>query len=104
MTGELQDAPAITVTHVLTSSNLRSARVLVSILGHEEDRAKLLQELEAHRIEIQNHIIRTVRLKYTPKLTFKLDTSLEEGDRVLELLQQLNESDIPEEPHDESAN
>lgn len=103
MTGELQDAPAITVTHVLTSSNLRSARVLVSILGHEEDRAKLLQELEAHRIEIQNHTIRTVRLKYTPKLTFKLDTSLEEGDRVLELLQQLNESDIPEEPHDESA-
>jgi ribosome-binding factor A len=104
MTEELLDAPAITVTHVLTSSDLRSARVFVSILGHEEERAQLLRELVAHRIELQNHIIRTVRLKYTPKLTFQLDTSLEEGDRVLELLKKLNKSTPPEEPHDEANN
>lgn len=102
MTDHLQDASAITVTHVLTSSNLRSARVLVSILGHEEERSHLLRELEQHRIELQDHIKRTVRLKYTPKLKFKLDTSLEEGDRVLELLEHLDEPHTPDASHDET--
>ena len=103
MTGDLEDAAAITVTHVITSPNLRSARVLVSILGHENERTRMMRELSNHRVEIQHQVKRTVRLKYTPKLSFHLDTSLEEGDRVLELLYKLDQDEQTGHVSDESA-
>jgi len=83
------DLAAVTVTRVVTSSDLRAARVLVSIRGHEGERQRMLGQLERHRPEIQRHIAETVILKYTPRLTFVLDSSIELGDQVLDLLDHL---------------
>lgn len=83
------DLAAVTVTRVVTSSDLRTARVLISIRGHEGERQRMLGHLERHRPEIQRHIAETVILKYTPRLTFVLDSSIELGDQVLDLLDHL---------------
>lgn len=83
------DLAAVTVTHVLASSDLRTARVLVSIRGHEEDRARMLQRIQSLHGQIQHEIANVIVLKYTPKLTFALDTSIESGDRVLDILAHL---------------
>jgi ribosome-binding factor A len=84
------DISAITVTHVQTSSNLRSARVSVSIRDHEQEREQMIGALRHRRAAIQAIISRNVVLKYTPKLEFVLDLSLEKGDHVLGLLHELD--------------
>jgi len=86
------DTGSITVTRVETAPNLRDAAVYVSIFGHEGTRANMIHFLNEHRKEIQHRMSRHVIIKYTPRLHFKLDTSIEDGDRVLELLEHL---DIP---------
>jgi ribosome-binding factor A len=94
------DLSAVTVTHVITSKDLRTAKVLVSILQHHKDRAGMMKLIRAHRKEIQEYVHKTVVLKYTPRLTIELDTSLERGDRVLSLL---SEMAIPDETPDETG-
>ena len=86
------DTGAVTVTHVVTGSDLRDATVYVSIFGHEENRQGMINFLNRHRAEIQSRMSKNVILKYTPRLYFKFDDSIESGDRVLGILAQL---DIP---------
>lgn len=83
------DLSAVTVTRVITSKNLRAARVLVSIRDHQRERERMLALLRKRRNDIQQHINANITLKYTPCLTFELDTSLEEGDRVLAFISKL---------------
>jgi ribosome-binding factor A len=92
------DLAAATVTRVVTSNNLRNAEVYISILNHEDQRDEMLSLLRERRGEIQKIMSRNVVLKYTPRLTFKLDTSLAEGDRVLSVLDDLQNEDKDSQP------
>ena len=77
----------VSVTEVKTSSDLRKALVFVSIFGGDEkDEKEILQTLKRRRVELQNDISRVVSLKYTPVLKFELDRRIAAGDRVFELL------------------
>jgi ribosome-binding factor A len=95
------DTGAVTVTRVETAPDLRDATVHISIFGHEENRAGMIRFLNGHRKEIQSRMSKHVIIKYTPRLHFKLDTSLESGDRVLEILEQL---DIPDDESGKAGN
>lgn len=86
MTEQNFDLSAVMVTRVVTSRNLRHARVMVSIRDHQEERERMLSLLKRHRSEIQALINRHLVLKYTPKLSFELDTSVERGDHILDVL------------------
>jgi ribosome-binding factor A len=68
---------------------LRDANVFVSIFQHEEERDRMIAFLNRHRQEIIRLLVRRVKLKYTPRLHFVLDSSLEEGDRILSLLAEM---------------
>lgn len=94
------DLSAVSVTHVITSPDLRNARVLVSVRGSEQDKKTALRLLYRHRQQIQSAVAETIILKYTPKLLFALDSSLESGDHVLDILNHLPEAaeDEGEEP------
>ena len=101
---ERVDTAAVTITHVITSRNLRRARVLISILGHEHERGSILGQIRQHRAELQQHIARHIKLKYTPRLDFALDTSVEQGDHVLDLLHTMEEDHtIPQYDPDEET-
>jgi len=89
------DTGSITVTRVVTAPDLRDASVHVSIFGHEEEREGMIRFLNRHRKEVQARMSQNVIIKYTPRLHFKLDLSIESGDRVLGILASLN---IPEDP------
>ncbi len=84
--GETIDLGAITVTEVHCAPNLRNATVMVSIFGHEYERDALLKRLTHKTKELQSAINRDLTLKYTPRLSFKLDRSVEKGDHLLEIL------------------
>jgi ribosome-binding factor A len=92
------DLSSVTVTHVLTIRNLRQARVLVSIRDHHDERRKMLSLVRSHRREIQDRINRNTVLKYTPRLSFELDTSLERGDHVLQILNEMDDTGGEEAP------
>ena len=86
------DPAAVTFTHALTSVDLRSCRVLVSVLGDPERQERFLSILKKHRVDFQNAIRDNIVLRYTPQLHFFLDHSVEQGDHVLQILNQMEQS------------
>lgn len=80
------DLTAVTVTGVEVGSDLRTARVRISIRGHEAERDAMLRRIQRHRATLQTWLHDHLILKYTPRLSFQLDKSLEQGDRVLKML------------------
>lgn len=91
------DLSAVTVTRVIASRDLRSACVFISIRDHHDERANMLSTLCKYRPEIQRRINSNLVLKYTPRLSFELDTSLEKGDHILSLLYEMEKETDPEE-------
>jgi ribosome-binding factor A len=87
--GEPIDLAAITITRVEAARNLRNAKVWVSVFGHEQERGALLRQLANKAKELQLLINRDLTLKYTPRLRFELDGSLEKGDHILDVLSRL---------------
>ncbi len=83
-------APGLfTVTDVKCGKDLRDATVMVSVFGDDALKETALQHLKHNAKRFQQIINREVRLKFTPRLIFKLDLSLERGDEVLALLDKL---------------
>ena len=80
------DMAAITVTEVHASRNLQRASVRVSIRAPVLEQEKMLAQMRHHRLEIQSRINHNLHLRYTPRLMFEIDPSLEKGDRMLSLL------------------
>jgi len=77
----------VTVTSVDTSSDLRSARVYVSVLGGEAEREASLAGLRSSHGVLQSAIARQTRIKRTPTLSFHYDETPERGVRISRLLQ-----------------
>ena len=90
------DFAAVTVTKVSVNSDLRSARVFMSIRGEEPVRKKLLKQIRGHRRDFQEAVGKNVVLKYNPLLKFELDGSVEQGDTVLKLISELDRQNPPE--------
>ena len=64
----------------------------------EEVRKKVFAELNRRKGEIQQAVSRNVILKYTPVLRFVFDRNIEEGDRVLAKIRELEEQERNENP------
>ena len=78
----------VTVTSVETSTDLRHARVYVSVLGDESERADTLAGLTSAHGLLQQSIAGELRLKHTPTLEFVFDASIDRGMRITELLEE----------------
>jgi len=78
----------ITVTEVRMSSDLKHARVYVSLMSQGDAREQALQALTAARGFIRRRLGQTLRLRYTPEITFAVDTSMEYGARIDSLIEQ----------------
>jgi ribosome-binding factor A len=76
----------VTVTSIETSTDLRTAKVFVSVLGSEEEREATLIGLRSSHGVIQSRIAAETRMKRTPTLTFHYDSTVERGMRISRLL------------------
>ena len=80
----------IAVTGVATSPDLKFAKVFVSYVGSEEEKEETLSVLAGAsgflRKELANHL----RLRYIPELSFHWDDSIERGDRISRLIDQVS--------------
>jgi len=77
----------VTVTGVETSPDLRHARVYVSVLGADAERAETLAGLASAHAVMQQDVARELRMKRTPTLEFVFDESIDRGMRITELLE-----------------
>ena len=79
----------ISVNDVQVASDLHTATVFVGVLGNADQQQKAALALETSRKRIQSLLARAVILKYTPQLRFIVDNSIERGNRVLRILDEL---------------
>ena len=85
---DLQDPRVgfVTVTAVKTSPDLRHARVYVSVLGTDDERAASLDGLSSAHGFLQARVAGELRLKHTPALSFEHDDSVQRGMRISRLI------------------
>ena len=88
----VNEAGLITVNDVDVAGDLKSATVFISILGNPEQQKRGFQMLTEHRIRIQGLVAKAVVLKYTPTLRFVFDDSIVRGNRVLQIMEELEKS------------
>jgi ribosome-binding factor A len=80
----------VAVTSVETSPDLKSARVFVSSIGGQEEQDRVLEVLNAAAGFLRSELAKNVRMRRVPELRFLWDNSIEHGDRILRLLDQVN--------------
>lgn len=83
------EAGLVTVNDVTVSGDLHSATVFVGLMGSPDQKRRGLETLELHRVRIQNLVGAAVVLRYTPTLRFVADESVARGNRVLQILDEL---------------
>ena len=83
----------ISVVDIQMGSDLKSARVYIGVVGSKEQKQAALRKLQKDRGSIQRTVGTRVILKHLPQLRFVLDSSLERGDRVLEIIEELEQED-----------
>tara|TARA_B100001939_G_scaffold71115_1_gene59442 strand:+ start:86 stop:457 length:372 start_codon:yes stop_codon:yes gene_type:complete len=89
----------VSVNDVGVANDLHSATIFVSVLGSEEQQYAAARRLEKDRSHLQYILGREVVLKYTPRIKFEMNDAIAEGDRVLSLLEELEqEQDSEEDP------
>ena len=90
VTKEIKDPRVgfVTVTAVDTASDLRHAKVYISVLGDDGKRQRSLDGLRSAHGFLQRRVADELRIKHTPTLEFLYDDSLDRGLRIEALLQQ----------------
>jgi ribosome-binding factor A len=88
----VSDAGLITVNDVDVAGDLKSAVVFVSILGNADQQKRGFQLLTEHRARIQSLVARSIILKYTPALKFVFDDSIVRGNKVLQIIKELEKT------------
>jgi ribosome-binding factor A len=83
----------ISITRVMSSGDLRSARVYISVMGNRQTKRDALAGIQSAASFLRRELRDRINMKHTPFLTYELDDSLEEADQLLRLMNQVNTED-----------
>lgn len=83
----------LTITGAETSPDLRHAVVYYSVLGTDDEKTATAAGLLSATARIQAVLGSETKLRYTPKLTFKVDSSIDEGIRINQILADLSDAE-----------
>ncbi len=81
----------VTVTDVEVTPDLREARIYVTVLGDAAAARSSLAGLTSAAGYFQHELGQSLSLRYVPKLSFKLDSSLEQGLKIDNLLDSIKD-------------
>jgi ribosome-binding factor A len=84
-----------TVTDVETSPDLQHAKVWISVIGDAAQRRETLAVLDGAMGFVRRELGVRLRLRRIPALHVELDSSMEHGTRVLQILDEPQHGDIP---------
>lgn len=86
----------VTITEVKVSPDLRYARVLVSVFGPPDEQKKSLDLLNSEKAFVRQLIAKRFRLRHAPEISFVYDETIEHGDRMLRMIEEVKK-ELPEE-------
>jgi ribosome-binding factor A len=89
------DAGLITVNDVIVSADLKEAKVYIGVVGKAEAKKRAMKLLQEKRGQVQFEMGRAIVLRWTPVISFHLDESVERGNRVLSILEELEKQEPP---------
>ncbi len=84
------------VTDVEVTKDLRHVKIFVSVYGNDEQKHSVMAGLESAKGFVRGELGRRVGLRFTPEIHFKLDESLEKGDKILSLIDKIKSEQNPE--------
>ena len=90
----------VTVTGVKTTTDLKQAKVWLSVMGSEQERAATLSALDGAAGVLQAQVNQQLHLRRTPQLVFKYDPSVERGVRISKLIDELAPEGTPDDPEE----
>ena len=97
----VSEAGLISVNDVDCTGDLKSAVVFISILGNADQQKRGLALLTEHRSRLQGLVAKSVILRYTPTLRFLIDDSIVRGNRVMQIIEELDQRSPVEEKQSE---
>lgn len=83
----------ITVTGAEVTPDIRYAKVFVSIYGDDDSKVQSMQALEKAKGFVRSELGKRIRLRYTPEVTFRFDSSIEYGARIMKLLEEVKDTE-----------
>jgi ribosome-binding factor A len=86
----------VTVTGVEVTRDLRRAKIFVSIMGTDAERAATVEGLASVAGHLRGRLGRALRLRVAPELDFVLDASIERAARIDTLLAQIKDGTLAE--------
>lgn len=87
----------MSITSVDVTQDLRSARVYVSVLGTDEERASNLDALRSAAWFIRRHLKPRLRMRQIPELDFRDDRSMEYAQQITATLREIRSADAARE-------
>lgn len=84
----------VTVTGVEVTRDLRHARIFVSIMGTDAEKAATVEGLASVAIHLRGPLGRSLRLRAAPELEFVLDASIAHAARIETLLARLKDGTL----------
>ena len=87
----------ISITRVVSSNDLRSARAYVSVMGNDQTKQEALAGIRSAASFLRRELRDRINMKHTPFLTYELDDSMEEADQLIRLMNQVKpKNQIPD--------
>jgi ribosome-binding factor A len=80
----------VAVTEVSTTPDLKHSKIYISSIGGEQEEEKVLAALTSAAGFIRSALAKRIKMRVTPEIHFAWDNSIEHGDRVLRLIDQVN--------------
>ena len=85
----------VTITAVAVTGDLRTAKVFYLVFGKQGADPKVQKGLESAAGFLRNALSKSLMIRYTPTLSFELDTSIEHGVRLTQLIDSVTKPQAP---------
>jgi ribosome-binding factor A len=83
----------VTVTEVSTSADLKYAKIFVSSMSGKQDEKNILEVLNSATGYLRTELASKIRIRRIPELSFQWDDSIEHGDKILRIMDDLHQED-----------
>ncbi len=85
-----QEAVMITVAGVRVAPDLKTGQIFFSIFGDADTVDRKFRWLQHKRREIRRELAQRINIKHAPDWEFRMDEAIERGNRVLEILDEID--------------
>lgn len=89
----LESYGLVSVHEVFVSGDLKHAKILLGHVGSQDQRIGSAHYLNEHRGALQKELSQRVVMKYSPLVRFSFDDSIEKGNQVLSIMDDLEHSE-----------